>query len=147
MSINEAQATFSTPEEPFELTFNDFAIDENAEAQTTYSFEINRSVILFPNKLIAKGIVKRTEAGKVKVVITRNNPFCSEGVEYFKDGKKYKVDLRLKREGSSYYTNQYSLSGSFSFKWEKNKGIVALEKIAGNEKEEKKTERFKTIYQ
>lgn len=146
VSINEAQAKFTSPNEPFELSFNDFAISENMEAHTTYSFEIKRSVVLFPNKLIARGTVEGTESGKVKVVITKDSPCCNDGVEYFRNGKKYRVELRLKREGSSYYTNQNSIAGSFSFKWENNKGSVALEKIEGNERKEKKTERFQTIY-
>lgn len=146
ISINEAQAKFTTPNEPFELSFNDFAIGENMEAQTTYSFEIKRSVVLFPNKLIAKGIVEGTESGKVMVLITKDSPFCNDGVEYFKKGKKYRVELRLKREGSSYYTNHNSIAGSFTFKWENNKGLIALETTKGNQKEDKKNQRFQTIY-
>lgn len=146
ISINEAKATFTTPEEPFELTFNDFAIGDNNEAQTTYLFEIKRSVVLFPNKLIAKGVVKGNDSGKIKVTITKDSPFCNDGAEYFKNGKKYRVALRLKREGSSYYTDKYSPEGSFKFKWETGKGIVNLEKVENNEKEEKKTQRFNKMY-
>ena len=146
VSINEAKATFTTPDEPFELTFNDFAISDNSEAETSYHFEIKRSVVLFPNKLIAKGVVEGTDAGKVKVTITKDSPFCNDGAEYFKNGKKYRVALRLKREGSSYYTDKYSPEGTFKFQWETGKGFVNLEKVENNEKEEKKTQRFEKIY-
>lgn len=147
ITINEAKAVFTTVDKPFKLTFNDFALAENADSDTSYSFEIKRSVFLFPDKLVAKGVVKGNQSPLSEILVTKDSPFCEEGVEYFKSGKKYVVNLRLKRENSAFYTDKFSMEGSFKFKWEKNKGIVCCEKVETvNNDALKQGKRFDHIY-
>jgi len=146
ITINEVNVAFTTPDKPFKLTFNDFAINENSEAQTTYFFEIERHRILLPNKPVAKGILKASESGKLKVILTKDSPYCNDGSEYFKDRKKYIINFSMKREGSHHYLNKYSRKGSLSFWWETTKGFADLQKVNSYEKEKKKTQRFNKMY-
>lgn len=114
-SFDEMKVQFETPADPVVLSFRDFALDENGEAATSYGFRVLRRVWFGKDKLVARGEVEGNS-----VVLTQDSPHAAAGEEWFKEGKGYKVLLKLRRTGSEVYTEDWSSEASATFTWEKD---------------------------
>lgn len=127
-TFTKVSAEFTTPDAPFTLGFEDFAVAENADAATRYAFTIKRAVFLGSDKLVASGEIAAPAEGRPAVVITPGCPFTQGAAEYFKDGKKYRVGLSLLRAGSAFYVDRFSPAATFEFTWKKG-GVHELRRV------------------
>ena len=76
-AFNNVSVDFTTPDEPFELSFFDFALVDHPDSNTSYEFVIKRPSWWFGSeKLIAKGTLTMPEHGGLsKVTITQDSPY------------------------------------------------------------------------
>ena len=142
-TFNNVVVDFTTPAEPFKFSFFDFALIDNQDSTTTYEFEIKRSRWFGADKLVAKGEINQPEHGGLSSVeITEGCPYTEGAEEYFQAGRKYYILLRLKRNESPYYTDEYSEDMKFKFVF-KDSYVGDLEpSLANTEKAKDQQKRF-----
>jgi hypothetical protein len=117
-SIDKAKVDYTDLESPFTLRFRDFGFEENGSAPTSYQFTVSRLPSLVGSeKLVAKGELARVDAELQEVVVEKGGAFTQGAEEWFKEGKRYAVRVRVKRTGTPWYTDAYGDPFFGTFEW------------------------------
>ena len=128
-SIDQAKVDYTTLDAPWNLSFRDFGFEENGSAATSYQFSVARRPGLWGDeKLVARGEVARTETAKQAIVVEKDGEYTADADEWFKEGKKYVVRVRVKRVGTPWYTDAYGDPFVGVFEWDSQAG--ALRRVA-----------------
>lgn len=117
-SVDKAKVDYTDLDSPFTLRFRDFGFEANGSVETAYQFTISRlPALIGSEKLVAKGEIARVDAEMQEVVVEKGGAYTQLGEEWFKEGKRYAVRVRVKRIGSPWYTDGWGDPFFGTFEW------------------------------
>ena len=126
-TVKDAEAKYTTPDEPFTLLWNDFGFADCNEAPTEYKVSIYRQQLFSSPKLVAKGIVGHQDGDLQKFKVSQGGEHTSEGEVWFENGKTYVVYVRYKRLGTQWYSDDFGAPFIGRFVWKNGDGRMKLQ--------------------
>lgn len=118
-SLDQAKVDYTDLDSPFSLSFRDFGFAENGSAPTSYKFSVSRRPSMWGDeKLVAAGEFDHADTEKQAVVVEEDGPYTGDADEWFKEGKRYVVRVRVRRTGTPWYTDAYGDPFVGTFEWD-----------------------------
>jgi hypothetical protein len=132
-SFDNVAVNYGPTSQPWDLKFRDIGFEENGAAPTEYAFSVHRSKFFGKDKLVAQGIFPWSNEDLQRVRVFQDGPYREGAEEWFREGEKYLVRLRVRRQGSPWYNDEFGDRFSGSFTWDSGKqALVPLTAIERN---------------